>query len=206
MATLSEQQIESLWRLIRRQGIDDLPLAEDLLDHLCCQIETHLDQGMAYDQALDQALYLLAPNGLAELQDLKSFLFTLNPLYAMKKAFYLATFAATFLISNGLLFRHLHWPGTAGLLLSGFLILLIAVLPLSGMMAFRQPSQLSSAEKWRVGLGLVAGAFVAVGMCFKVMHWPGANLSFLVGMVVLNLGFLPLFFYQLYQRSRLAWT
>lgn len=205
MALLSEEQTEQLWRHIRLQGIEHLPLAEELLDHLCCHIEAAMDDGQPFDQARREALAALAPAGLHEIQELHNHLITLNPQTSMKKAFFLVAFATAFTLANALLFRQLHWPGADYLMLTGALLLLLGM-PISAVLAFRQPGSLSLAERSRVILGLVAGTCIATGALFKFMYWPGANMSFMVGMLVLNLGFFPLYFYQLYQRSKLSWS
>ncbi|MES2485510.1 MAG: hypothetical protein V4581_06120 [Bacteroidota bacterium] len=48
--------------------------------------------------------------------------------------------------------------------------------------------------------GFIAAFLMSTGSIFKIMHWPGASMLLLVGFVVLNLIFLPLFFYHRYKR------
>ena len=48
--------------------------------------------------------------------------------------------------------------------------------------------------------GCLATVSIVAGVLFKSMHWPGANLLFFSGCVVLMLAFLPLFFYQRYKK------
>ena len=50
-------------------------------------------------------------------------------------------------------------------------------------------------------LGYIALFLSTSGFLFKTMHWPGANIMLVMGIVVLNLGFLPLYFYDRYKRS-----
>lgn len=50
-------------------------------------------------------------------------------------------------------------------------------------------------------LGFIAIFLLITGSLFKVMHWPGAGMSLVVGALLLNVGFLPLFFYYRYKKS-----
>ncbi|KGO83452.1 hypothetical protein Q763_02480 [Flavobacterium beibuense F44-8] len=56
-------------------------------------------------------------------------------------------------------------------------------------------------EKIVLALGLVSAIFICIGILFKVMHWPWASISLVVGFFFLIFGFLPLFFYQKYKLS-----
>lgn len=46
--------------------------------------------------------------------------------------------------------------------------------------------------------GGLSSAAIVIGIAFKFMHWPGANLTFLIGCMVFAIAFLPIFFYQRY--------
>lgn len=56
-------------------------------------------------------------------------------------------------------------------------------------------------EKVVLALGLVSAIFICIGILFKVMHWPWASISLVIGFFFLIFGFLPLFFYQKYKLS-----
>lgn len=49
--------------------------------------------------------------------------------------------------------------------------------------------------------GFLALFCTFTGLLFKMMHWPGAGVSLVVGVLLLNVGFLPMFFYDRYKRS-----
>jgi hypothetical protein len=57
----------------------------------------------------------------------------------------------------------------------------------------------SNRQKVVAVLGFIAAFLMSTGAIFKIMNWPGANILMLSGFVVLNLGFLPLYFYQKYK-------
>lgn len=47
--------------------------------------------------------------------------------------------------------------------------------------------------------GFIAAFFISSGSVFKFMHWPGASIMLVVGFTVMNLIFLPVFFYHRYK-------
>lgn len=50
-------------------------------------------------------------------------------------------------------------------------------------------------------LGYISLFLVSTGMLFKVQHWPGAAVMLVLGVVLLNFGFLPMYFMDRYKRS-----
>lgn len=50
-------------------------------------------------------------------------------------------------------------------------------------------------------LGYLAALLGSMGLLFKVLYWPGANVMITVGILLLNLGFLPLYFIDRYKRA-----
>lgn len=50
-------------------------------------------------------------------------------------------------------------------------------------------------------LGFVSLFLISTGILFKTMHWPGAGISLVVGVFLLNIGYLPLFFFNQYRNA-----
>ncbi len=50
-------------------------------------------------------------------------------------------------------------------------------------------------------LGFLAAFGISTGILFKIMHWPGAGISLVVGVFIFNVGYLPLYFYDRYKKS-----
>jgi hypothetical protein len=53
----------------------------------------------------------------------------------------------------------------------------------------------------RMLVGFAAVLLISVGSIFKSLLYPGSNMLVLSGMVLLNLVFLPMFFYHLYKQA-----
>ncbi|GAB4334145.1 MAG: hypothetical protein OHK0038_10880 [Flammeovirgaceae bacterium] len=201
MELLNESQIEFILRKIQSEGITIASLQTDLLDHFCCMIEERVAQGVEFEKAYWEAYRTISPNGIQEIEEETFLLLTLNKQINMKKLLYAVGFISAFCLSNYVLFRHLKWEGANYFMMVGMLALLFGVIPILGYWVLKSIKLLTSLEKFRIVVGLISGIFISVGMIFKVLHYPGANLSFLIGMILLNILFLPIFFYQLYKRS-----
>ncbi|HNR55050.1 MAG TPA: hypothetical protein PKJ19_07790 [Flavobacteriales bacterium] len=78
----------------------------------------------------------------------------------------------------GVLFKTLHWPG------AGYIVLLSALLTAVALVL----RLASKRGPWTIRIskpGWFAPAVVMAlcGMMFKTMHWPGANIMLMLGMV-----------------------
>jgi hypothetical protein len=94
------------------------------------------------------------------------------------------------LLSVGTLFKAMNWPGANPLLILSvgllfFFLVILLVLNLN--------TESSDITKAAQGLGTVAGLIFSNGILFKIMHWPGANVMLLLGMLVLFFVFVPLY-------------
>lgn len=68
MTPLNEQQIFSIEKIIEEKGLDYGPLKEELLDHICCQVEMAMEDGQLFHQALRQSLDTFQEDEMKELQ------------------------------------------------------------------------------------------------------------------------------------------
>ena len=118
----------------------------------------------------------------------------------MKKILFFSGFATTFLLTTGFTFKQLHWPGANVLLTLGNSGLIFTILLIASN-GIRQASNHTTAFNVRIFTGVIAALLIAMGSLFKLFHFPSANIQFVLGILLLNFVFLPLFFYQLYKQS-----
>lgn len=50
-------------------------------------------------------------------------------------------------------------------------------------------------------IGFMATFLTTTGLLFKLQHWPGASIMLILGVMLINLGFLPMYFYDKYKSS-----
>ncbi|MFD1062722.1 hypothetical protein ACFQ1Q_05645 [Winogradskyella litorisediminis] len=126
---LTDQHIEYIERNLKLYGIKSKELKEDLLDHICTYIE-NANSG-DFDKLYQEALQKFG--GYSSFQNLQ--LETNLQKFAAKaiilKRFLNGSgaFSALF-IATGVLFKWMHWPFASILLFSGFIILILIVIPL----------------------------------------------------------------------------
>ncbi len=85
----------------------------------------------------------------------------------------------------GVLFKTLHWPGAAIILFSGTALSAVTLASL----LVRRPGPWSVLIERPVMLfGSISIALV--GLLFKMMHWPGANIMLLIGLMTCAAWFL----------------
>ncbi|MES2702990.1 MAG: hypothetical protein V4649_10140 [Bacteroidota bacterium] len=199
MAQLSDEQLAAIEQLVRQEGVNE-DLQNNLLDHYCCYIEEQIDNGLDFYVAYQNAIAAISPNGVGEIQEELFFLLTFKMQTNMKRVIYGFGFFAAFLISMSLLFRIMHWPGVVVLHVSGFAALIVASTAIF-INAMKHKDRHSPMYNLRVVAGFVAGMLIAIGSIFKMLHYPGANVQILLGMLALNFVYLPMFFYHLYKKS-----
>lgn len=200
MYRLSEEETCIVLARIEQAGLHTPGLASELLDHICCVMEAAMAEGAGFEEAYRQAYQTVSPNGYEEIEEEIIFLLTFHKQLNMKRILFIGGFTTTFLLSFGFLFKLMHWPMAGNILLIGLCTLLCTILYLA-VYSFRMSYPLPLPHRIRIFTGLVCGFFIATGSILKALHYPGASLMIVLGMVLLNLVFLPLFFYQLYKKS-----
>ena len=102
---LNEQQIFSIEKIIEEKGLDYGPLKEELLDHICCQVEMAMQDGQLFHQALRQSLDTFQEDEMKELQTQTLLLLNQNQNF-MKKLSVAALLTLLFFASTTLLSKH----------------------------------------------------------------------------------------------------
>lgn len=200
MVQLSDEQVDEICQRITSDGVTTTALQSGLLDHYCCYIEDEMNNGTDFEQAYKKAFMAITPNGMHEIEEELFFLMNFKKQTNMKRIIYGTGFVATFLVSMGLLFKTLHWPGATVMMFSGFGALIITMAALL-IHSLQYMDKYSTSYKVRIYSGFLAGLLVSSGSMFKTLYFPTANIQIMLGMLILNLVFLPLFFYQLYKQS-----
>lgn len=199
MVELTNAQIDHLQELICRK-IESKTLRSEILDHCCCSIESQMGRGKNFNEACQEALRLLHPVGLSEIElDVHIALNQIIPII-MKKILFFSGFIATFAISASLMFKFMKWPEGQLLMLIGNVFLLFSMIGLL-IQLLRFPAAFKGLTFKRTLIGTIAGLLISTGLIFKIMHWPWANIPFTLGMGLLIVLFLPLFFWEIYKKE-----
>ncbi len=191
MAELSEREIKILIREIDRQGLTYTQLQNELLDHLCCDIEAKMEEGIEFLNAYEEVRSRLENNRIQEIQE--ETLLLINQKYRMMKKFmYILGTIAPSLLILGAFFKMQHWPGASVLIVLGAFLLGAVYLPVFAMVSMRDTRKKEKrVNKTLYVTGVITGFIFITGILFKIMHWPGAGIALLTSVVLVVAVFIP---------------
>ncbi len=185
MPELSLLHIERIAKDISREEITFSHLLDELIDHVCCDVEYEMENGLEFTEAYKKVKQRLGARRLKEIQE--ETLFAVDTKYRkMKNTMKVSGIVGTIMIGFAALFKIQHWPLAGMLLTLGTLILAFIFMP-SALGALWKETH----NRKRLFLfisGFFAGMFFIIGTLFKVQHWPGAgiviNLAALSGILL----------------------
>jgi hypothetical protein len=130
MYNLSDEQVDYILLDISAKGVKMPGLQQSLLDHICCLVEENLEADGDFEQFYSNAICKFYTSELREIEIETKFLLTFKYYFKMKKAMIIfgCLSAATFIM--GSLFKIMHWPGAAVLLVLATFGLCFVFLPL----------------------------------------------------------------------------
>jgi hypothetical protein len=198
---LSSDQVAQIKQVIEQSAITIDTLRDDLLDHLCCVVESKMINGSGFKNSLKEAIDELAPDGLDAIQRETIFLLNSTKIMIMKKIMYSIGLITSISMTMGILAKLLHWPGSEELFTYGFVGFLLLFLPMLAIDRYKHNLSKSLSEKLRIGLGYLSAFLLVFSIAFKLFHLTGANLLLLSGMCIFSFGFLPFLFFNMYKKS-----
>ncbi|MEO8473638.1 MAG: hypothetical protein ABI477_15670 [Chryseolinea sp.] len=196
---LSTDQIDFIKTILIKNGVEIQSLQDDLLDHLCCYIESRGEYDKDFEKLVSQGVAELAPFGLHVLQEQTLLLLHYNKLSNMKKLSFVIGALSAMAWFIGVFFTLMHWPGGREISLFGFLIFVFVFLPVQRMLhasAVRSPM-----EKWKFILGMTSGVLFSFSFIFKTFHLQGFETLFVGSTVFFVFIFLPYLFFSMYKKS-----
>lgn len=176
-------------------------LADDLIDHIYCYLHEHGKEDQDFEQSLNEALKLLAPDGLENIENETFYLLNFKKMILMKRLIYAIGLIGTMAFAAGLVFKLFYWPGANFLTGAGSIISLLIFLPLWTMDRFKYRMVQKPLDRWKLIVGLTAGILVGLGTLMKIAHLMGAGVIFISGSFLFVVGFLPLYFLSTYRKS-----
>ena len=197
MSELNEQQVALISAYIKQYGIAQNELHDDLLDHVCTSIENQMDEGKSFEAAFEQTIKLFGPGGLKQVQQ-QTFELLTEMNENMKKVAFSFGLTSTILLLAGTIFKLMHWPGAAVLIVLGAGSLAFVYLPL---LLWHKLKESPSDESLMHISGFVGLTLTTIGVLFKIMHWPGASVTLMSGMRILAALYVPLFYFKKYKTS-----
>ena len=193
MYVLNEKQVDYILNDIRRNGIQTEELQYNLLDHICCVIENEMSPENDFDEIYRSVLPRFFKKELKEIQEETDLLLTFKNYYAMKKVMLRSGMFSAVAFTIGAIFKIMHWPGAGMMLVLAITSVSFVFLPIFFLVKKKEVKE--KKEKFILGFGAFFGVLFCISTMFKIMHWPGANMLWLIGLGVLFFLFLPLYFF-----------
>lgn len=198
MYNITDEQIDFILEDIEKKGIKTEDVRLNLLDHICCIIEQEMPEEKNFYRYYEDTLKNFFRNDLSEIEEETQHLLKFKNYYIMKTTLKISGFTSAGLILLGAIFKTLHFPGAAILIVVGCLLFALAFLPMMIALKFRDDDK--KVDKWVMAFGFLMGSAAAMGVLFKLMRWPLANVlmvSSTTGFVFL---YVPLFFLTRFNR------
>jgi hypothetical protein len=172
MPELSLYNIDQISLDIGRAEITFSHLPADLIDHICCDVEYEMRNGMTFSEAYNRVKQKMGPRRLKEIQE--ETLYLVDTKYRnMKNTMKITGVAGTIMVGFAAMFKIQHWPGAGIMLTLGAMILAFVFLPSVLSVLWKETH-----NRKRLFLfisGFFAGMLFILGTLFKVQHWPIAG-------------------------------
>ncbi len=196
MAELTEKEIRRLNREIEKQGLTYTELQQELLDHLCCDVEAEMEEGLEFIKALEKVRKEMGKDRIQQIQE--ETLLLINQKYRiMKKFMYILGMIAPAMLITGTIFKIQHWPGAGVLLVLSLFLLGAIYLPVFVMVKIRDTRKKGKKVNLPMYIfGLIAGIIFIAGAMFKIQHWPGAGIMITLSGFVTVFIFIPILVVQ----------
>lgn len=198
MDSLSDKQVDQIHDLLISRGVSSDLLLVDLLDHICCLVEDFMKDDVPFDEALSQAEKKFGPLGIETTQEATVLFLTLKS-RKMKKITSIIGIVGGIITMFATLFKLLHWPGAGMLITVGIILVSLFYLPLSLITNLREKELLR--DRITIVGGFLGGSVLSLSALFKIMHWPGFSMLFIVGALLLIIIYLPFKFLKSYRTS-----
>lgn len=182
MGKLTDEQKAGLREFLERQGLSFKPLQDEMVDHMSCDLEDRMTEGLSFQDAWNQSLTEISDNHFQLIQ--REIMETINKRFTWSQIF---SFCALGLILIATVFKELHlqFGGYVLLLAFGFLATSLLTGSLSGIAVNKG----KRGSQWL--LAVVAGIIILlIAFSFKLLHLAGADQLVVLGVSVLIISLL----------------
>ncbi|MCU0455301.1 MAG: hypothetical protein MUE74_03280 [Bacteroidales bacterium] len=194
MPELSLSDIDQISSDVRSLEITFSHLSDELIDHICCDVEAEMLKGISFSEAYRKIKQKIGSGRrLKEIQE--ETLYAVDSKYRkMKNTMKISGVAGTILFGCAALFKIMHWPIAGVLMTMGALILALVFMPSALSVLWKETH---SRKRLFLFISVFfAALFFISGILFKVQHWPGAGLILTLAGVFAVLFFIPSLLYS----------
>lgn len=185
MNEVTRRQTDIITEFVKRQEIVFSHLCDDLIDHICCEIEDEMKTEAGFDEAFKRVRLRIGENGLREIQE--ETLYAVDSKYRkMKKTMKISSVAGTIMVGLASVLKILHLPMAGVILTLGAFLIIFIFLPSSLTVLWKESK--SSRRVFLFISAFLSSSLYIAGIIFRIQHWPGA--PFLISAGILSAIFL----------------
>lgn len=204
MHRITNEEVEFILNDITARGVVLEDLRDNLLDHICCIIEDEMNENQDFFKFYESVLPKFFKEELKEIQLETDNLLKFKNFYSMKKILKISGVATVVFTILGALLKTSHLPGAGLCIILGGFLLSFVFLPL--LIALKFKDEESKIDKWVISFGFLVGMGLSVGLIFKLMHWPGANVLMISSTVLFTFVYVPIYFITRVKRPELRFN
>jgi hypothetical protein len=173
MPELSLHNVDQIRHDISRQEITFSHLLENLVDHICCDVEHEMKTGLDFSEAYRKVKQKMGSRRLKEIQE--ETLYAVDTKYRhMKNTMKISGIAGIVLLGFGALFKIQHWPLAGTMVTLGAVTLALGFVPSALGVLWKETH--STKKLFLFISSFLAGLLFIFGILFKIQHWPGAGI------------------------------
>ena len=105
MYCINDKQIDYILNDIRARGVEMESLQQDILDHVCCIIEQHLEENGDFESFYSSTIKTFYKNELKEIEEETISLLINKHFYTMKKVMIYSGIISASLLSIGIVLK-----------------------------------------------------------------------------------------------------
>jgi hypothetical protein len=204
MYSLKDEHIDFILDDIKANGVVIEDLQHNLLDHICCIIENELNEGEDFYSFYKQVLPRFFKKELREIELETQNLLTFKNYYAMKNTLKISGLLSAVLTFLGATLKVLHLPGANISIVLGGILFSLVFLPLMIVLKFKDEEK--QVDKLVLSFGFLIAMVAFIGVLFKLMHWPFANILMISGISAFVFAYVPLYFITRVRRPELKFN
>lgn len=192
MRNVTDEEIDFILDDITKRGVVTEDVKYNILDHVCCIIENEMPLEENFKKFYENTIAKFYHEELSEIEQETRKLITFKYYHAMKRTLKISAVISILFIMIGVTFKAMHWPGAGVAVVLGLAFFSLVFIPLNIVMKFRDDKEKSN--RLIMTVGMVTASAATVGVLFKIMHWPTANIIMFSSLLVFMLVFIPIYF------------
>ena len=188
MPDLSLLNIDQISNDIRKQEITFPHLADELIDHICCDVEYEMKSGLSFHDAYLAVKEKIGHRRLKEIQE--ETLYAVDTKYRqMKSTMKISAIAGTVLLGFAALFKIMHWHGAGIMMILGAFILAFVFMPSALTVLWKETH--SGKRLFLYISAFVTAMLFIIGVVSKIQHWPLSALILMIASLSGIFAFIP---------------